>query len=315
MKTLYVSPSYRCNELCVFCPCARKSRQYDMLDPDFIINAIDLALEKQPIEMVVISGGEPTLYSGLIKIINAIQERHLQFGILSNSLRFSNQDFLSGFIDSVGSDFELTTAFHSHLPKTHDEVTSVKGSFCRSLEGVKNLLSSGVRVTVKMVINNMSYQTLPDYAQWIYDTFPDEVNWVLCNIDLCGTAFDNRDVAAVAFNKSRPYLEKALDVVIDNYKAGRKRRVNVYNTPFCCIDPYYWKFLQRYESEIRIPALLLPPKSGEKPNIRFDLEGDSGTFFEQCEKCAVKQICPGTWKQTADFFGHDMFRPFEGVRV
>ena len=311
MKTFYVSPSYRCNEFCVFCPCARQARQYDMLDPDFIIHAIDLALEKELVEMVVISGGEPTLYPGLFTIIDAIKERHLQFGILSNSLRFADKGYLSGFIERVGVGFELTTAFHSHVPETHDAVTSIRGSFNRSLTGIKNLISSGVHVTVKMVINNMSYRTLPEYARWIYTTFPDEVNWVLCNIDLCGAAFDNRDVAAVAFNESRPYLEKALDVVIDNYKRGRNRRVNVYNTPFCCIDPFYWKFLQRYESEVKIPALLLPPKSGEKPTVKFDLEGDSGAHFEQCENCAVKGMCPGTWKQTAEFFGHDMFKPFK----
>lgn len=311
MRTLFVSPSYVCNEKCIFCPCALNARKYTQLTIEELCRAVDLATEQEKIEMVLISGGEPTIYKDILNLISYIKGKGLKFGILSNSLKFSNQEFLESFIEVAGSGFELTTAFHSFMEEEHDRVTSVPGSFRKSLLGVRNLIRAGVNVTIKHIINNRTYKGLPEYTDWLYETFPDNVPWVLCNIDLTGTALTNEEDSAVPFSVSRPYLEEALDKVIEYRKRGRNRTVRIFNTPFCCIDPYYWPFLQKYESEEEMAALYLPYENPADNRIRFNLKGDGGAGFKPCKECLVQPQCPGTWKKTAEVLGDNSFIPFK----
>ena len=310
MKTLFVSPSYVCNEKCAFCPCHKEARRYTPIPVELIKDSIDKALEKNKIEMILISGGEPTLYKDLADLINFIHRVGLKIGILSNSKKFASKVFFDSFINKVGNDFELTTAFHSHIAEEHDAITGINGSFEQSLQGINNLIDAGVNVTIKHVINGVSYLKLPKYAEWIFSTFPDYVSWVICNMDLCGEALNNNVISAVSFEKSKKNLESALDVVIKKHNNNRHRNVSVFNTPLCCIDPFYWNFLKKYESEESMSALLLP--SADKnvsPVIRYDLKGDGGANFTPCYECKVKEICPGTWRKTAIYFGEKMFKP------
>lgn len=312
MKTLFVSPSYVCNEKCVFCPCYKEAKRYAPIPASLLKSCIKEALQKNKIEMVLISGGEPTLYKELPEMMNYIREAGLKIGILSNSLRFADGIFFNSFINTVGVDFELTTAFHSHVAEEHDAITGIKRSFEKSLEGINNLIQAGVHVTIKHVINGLSYKALPEFAQWVYRTFPDSVSWVICNMDLCGEALDNNSLTAVSFDESKAYLEKTLDIVVENHNKGRHRNVSVFNTPLCCIDPYYWKFLQKYESEESMSALLLPSADMDvTPSVKYDLRGDGGANFTPCKACLVKSICPGTWRQTAEYFGDKIFKPIK----
>ncbi len=311
MKTLFVSPSYLCNESCVFCPCHKIARRYTSIPIDLILASIDDAILRNNIEMVLISGGEPTLYKDLPKIINYVRQCGLKIGVLSNSLKFADDNFSKRFIETVGNDFELTTAFHSHIPAEHDSITNIKCSFEKSLQGILSLITLGVKVTIKHVINGLSYTHLPQFVEWVYATFPDSVSFVMCNIDLCGEALENSNLTAVSFDDSKQYLEKALDTVIRYSENGRYRNVSVFNTPLCTIDPYYWKFLRKYESEETMDALLLPSSDpASPPLVRYDLKGDGGANFVPCAKCSVQKICPGTWRQTAEYFGDSMFNPY-----
>lgn len=312
MNTLFVSPSYRCNESCVFCPCHKIAKRYQSIPSDVIINSMTDAVQRKGTEMILISGGEPTLYNDLVPVIISARKLKLKIGILSNSLKFADKDFCKSFIDIVGNDFELTTAFHSHIAKEHDKITGIKGSFDKSLKGVKNLINAEVCVTIKYVINGLSYDKMPEFANWIYKTFPNSVSWVICNMDLCGEALMNSDLTAVSFQESRKYLESALDIIIEQSAKGNHRNVSVFNTPLCCIDPYYWHFLRKYESEESMTALLLPSDNIDTaPKIRYNLKGDGGANFLPCNECILKDKCPGTWRQTAEYFGDSTFKPFK----
>ncbi len=311
MKTLFLSPDYRCNEKCAFCPCAINAREYNPLRLDEMQCAINKAIDEIGIEMVLISGGEPTLCPDVLPLIDYIKGKELKFGVLSNSLKFASKIYLDKFIAGAGTDFELTTAFHSCKPENHDAITRVPNSFKKSLEGLSALISKGVKVTVKYNINNLTYKELPAYVDWVFSTFPDNVPWVLCNIDVCGVAEDNKDMTAVPFNISKPYLEQALDKVIEYYKNGSHRVVRIFNTPLCCIDPYYWSFLQRSESEENVSAMYLPYKEGEKNELQLNVKGDGGANFKPCEECQLRSQCPGTWSRTGEIYGDEVFNPFK----
>lgn len=304
MKTLFISPSYKCNEKCVFCPCSVESESYAALTFDEAMGTLDKAIAEVKIEMVLISGGEPTLWKDLLLFVSEIKRRKIKWGMLSNSIVFSSNVFVDRFLSIAGTDFELTTAFHSHLSTDHDKITRLAGSYEKSLHGVNNLIRKGVNVTIKHVINNLTYTKLPEYASWIVNTFPASVPIVICNMDICGIAEQNIELTGVKFQDSKSYLEEALDILGDN------RIVRVFNTPLCCIDPYYWKYLQKYESEEQMSALMLPAKKNQQARIRFNLIGDGGASFAVCGKCSLQKVCPGTWNRTIELLGEESLNPF-----
>lgn len=308
--TLYISPDYTCNERCVFCPCSQNSHSYTALTLDELCESVDLAIQERKIEMVLISGGEPTMYRDLIPFLRHVRSRQIRFGLLSNSIKFASSSYLDRFLREVGSDFELTTAFHSCIPEEHDRITGLPNSFQRSLQGVQNLWKAGVHVTVKYNINNLTYKQLPEFAQWIYNTFPDSISWVLCNIDVCGHAETNKECTAVSFDQSRTFLETVLDYVISQAENGRRRVVQVYNTPLCCVDPYYWPFLQKNEGGV-MSAFRIPYQSVSENRLLLDAQGDGGAVFEPCQSCALQNYCPGTWYKTGEMFSDRCFHPFQ----
>jgi len=309
MKTFFLSPDYKCSERCLFCPCAENARQYTPLTLEEMKESLDVAIETAGIEMVLLSGGEPTLTKEIMPFIRYVREKNIKFGILSNSLKFANTTYLNKFIDVAGTQFEVTTAFHSYIAEHHDKITGLSNSFAKSLEGVKNLMNAGVQVIVKHNINKQTYRELPEYTDWIYNTFPDTIPWVLCNLDVCGIAMKNREKIAVLFSETKHFVEQALDKVIEYAKQhGRKRMVHILNTPLCTIDPYYWEFLKKSEGGV-MPALRLPYEKPEDNLLKINLQGDCGAIFAPCQSCALQPKCPGTWSKTGEMYVSE-FKPF-----
>lgn len=311
MNLAYFSMSYDCNEKCIFCPCSENARNLNSVSLEEMKRSVDAILAKGPLDIAVISGGEPTLKKEFTAFAAYLVEKNIKIGLLSNALKFAGKDYLRRLLAITGTGMlEVTTAFHSHLALKHNNLTGLRNSFEKSLEGILNVIESGVKVSVKYNMINYTYRDLPAYIDWVYRTFPDKVNLIICNIDLTGIALKNKDLTAVAFSDSAPLLEQALDRVIGYGEQGRLRNVRVFDTPLCTLDPYYWDFVEN-GSGTNVSALRIPAETEEKDRLYLDVEGDSGAVFEPCSRCAVNDICPGTWRKTGEFFGNDIFQPVE----
>ncbi len=311
MDLAYFSMSYECNEKCIFCPCSENARDIQPLSLDEMKRSVDIIVAKGPLDIAVISGGEPTLKKEFLDFAAYLVGKNIRIGLLSNSLKFASKRYLDQLLTITGPGMlEVTTAFHSHIAGKHDRLTCQPNSFEKSLQGVLNVVEAGVKVSVKYNLINYTYLELPEYIDWVYQTFPDKVNLILCNIDLTGIALKNKEYTAVSFAESGPLLEQALDKIIDYQNEGRVRNVRVFDTPLCTLDPYYWDFVES-GAGTNVSALRIPSDSPEKDKLYLDVESDSGTLFEPCNHCEVRDICPGTWRKTGEYFGNEIFQPIE----
>lgn len=309
MRTAYLSMSYDCNEKCIFCPCSEPGEPIPDLTLDELKQCIDRSVEESGVQNILLSGGEPTIAKDFLPLLEYITKKGLHISILSNSLKFASRNFLQKVIDIAGTEnIEITTAIHSHIPEKHDRLTQIPNSFHKSLEGLHTIFDSGIRTLVKYNIIRYTYQDLPEYTDWLYSEFPDPVAFLLCNIDINGIALKNKDLIGISFNESTPYLEKALDKVIDYRKNGRKRNVKVFTTPLCTLDPYYWGFVNN-ETKDNLAALRVPSESNVNDRLFLEIGSDSGPLFEPCLECALREPCPGTWKKTGELYGNSIFKP------
>lgn len=311
MDLAYFSMSYECNEKCIFCPCSENARDIQPLSLDEMKRSVDTIVANGPLDIAVISGGEPTLKKEFLDFAAYLVGKNIRIGLLSNSLKFASKRYLGQLTGITGPGMlEVTTAFHSHIADKHDRLTCQPNSFHKSLQGLLNVVDAGVKVSVKYNLINYTYRELPEYIDWVYQTFPDKVNLILCNIDLTGIALKNKEFTAVSFAESAPLLEQALDKVINYQNEGRMRNVRVFDTPLCTLDPYYWDFVES-GAGTNVSALRIPSDSPEKDRLYLDVESDSGTLFEPCNHCEVRDICPGTWRKTGEYFGNEIFQPIE----
>lgn len=305
---MYLALGYRCNHHCFFCPCGLNAVKTDAASTEQLIAAIDQGIQEQKIDHITISGGEPTCHPGFNRIVRYCVEKGLLVGILSNGDNFGNFERCKQFFEGVDlRRVSVTTAVHSDLQELFEAVTRVPGSYQRTIDGISNLRRIGVSVTVKQVISRWNYQRLENFIDFVYRHYGPGVSLTLCGMDFCGMKATAIEKVAVGYKEISPYLENALDLVLDL----RRRffafpEVTVADLPLCCVDPAYWGFFA-IVSKGSLSQYSAPGKDRDTISVFTNVVSDCNVFADACRGCVVSDSCPGIWKTAYDYFGDKEF--------
>ena len=204
----------------------------------------------------------------------------------------------------------ITTSIHSLKSEVHDAITHCPGSWKRSIRGLQNAHAHGIRITVKHCIAKPNYRDMPDFVDFIYETFSDDVGLLFCSIDYCGISGEATEAVQVDFKTEGPFIERAFDrVICYRDKEGRSRNVTIADTPLCCVDPYYWGFFSS-ASKHEISAYAAPTNdAAHKTSLR--VPSDCNTFFLACKRCDAEELCPGAWRTACELFGEEAVEPIK----
>ena len=131
--------TYGCNFKCGYCQNPDLVKQ----DPGFVSQEEEvfnyLALRKNVIEGVVISGGEPTIYKDLPELIKRIKDQGFKVKLDTNG---ADPEGLKEILDSNLLDYvamDIKTSFGRY-----DEVTCIKGAVKLAQKSIKHIMSSKV---------------------------------------------------------------------------------------------------------------------------------------------------------------------------
>lgn len=306
MNSMYVALGYLCNHDCFFCPCGEKSKLPSIAGVEELIDAIAEGIDKHNIDQIVLSGGEPTLNPGFKQILKYCTEQGLFVTVLTNGDSLADLQKTEKLFGDIERKYvKIISAIHSIKPEIHEKVTNSKGSFQRTMNGLLNLINMGFSVTVKQVISKWNYRDLPDFIEYIFENFGPSVGLTLCGMDFCGMTKTQIDEIAVNYPVLGPFLERALDIVI-SLKVDHKAfsMVNVTDLPLCCVDPYYWSFFSKV-SRGTIAQYSAPEGKESVVSKHVEIQNDCDTYFEECKKCCVADLCPGVWSSAWSYFGKD----------
>lgn len=260
-----------CNSNCIMCPCSDYERQFNNgLDDVSMFKYLDLLPDT--LGHIVVTGGEPTLrldlFTKVMKYINSRFPR-VETLILTNgrSMAFAKLvDFLKLYSPK---NLRVAIPVHGHEDNLHDNITQDSGSYHQTDIGIKNLLSHGIRVELRVVISKLNYSYLDDIAESIVKKYSaaELVNFVgLETRGNCAVNFDKVYIDHVtAFN----HLKSAAKILIDN-----GINVGIYNFPLCNVEQGYWELCK---------------KSITPEKIRY---------VDECNECIVKNICGGFFNTT-----------------
>ena len=164
LNSLQFELTSRCNERCIHCyiPNAKKNNGTDM-SLKTVIHILDEYSSMGGLH-VTLSGGEVFLHKDILPIIAYCREKDMCISILSNliSLKESQIPVLKDANLSL-----IQTSLYSMDPQVHDYITTVKGSFEKTIHSIELLVSANIPVQIAcptMKANAKGYVEVLKYA-------------------------------------------------------------------------------------------------------------------------------------------------------
>jgi len=113
-----------------------------------------------------ISGGEPTLHRGWLRVLRAAKDAHLYTTLKTNATTFTTER-----AKAYGEDpaHETHVSLYGSNAATHDEFTAVPGSLVKTLKGMRELANAGVRCKVNCTVWKGNTAQLDDISRLVND--------------------------------------------------------------------------------------------------------------------------------------------------
>lgn len=261
----------KCNSNCIMCPESDNERRFDDgIDPVWMREYIELLPPE--LEHIVITGGEPTLNTGLFfEVMCKLKEKYDNRDILllTNGRSFASKSMVERLSACRPGLLTAAVPLHGHTAELHDSISRASGSFRQSCLGVGNLKSIGALIEIRVVVSKLNCQYLSNIADFISEMFPyaDIVNFV--GLEVMGNCAKNRADVYIDYVDAFPYVKPAIHRLLASGIDAA-----LYNFPLCAVEPGFWPLCK---------------KSITPSKIRF---------AEACCECDAKSLCGGVFHST-----------------
>lgn len=294
----YLQITRKCNRECVFC-----SNPYveDELTFEEAKRQIDDYAGKG-VNEIVFTGGEPTLNDNLPELIKYCKSIGMACRIITNAQKLADAKYAKKLYDA-GLKHAMISVY-SHKKEIEEKLTETKGSFEKTIKGIKNSLRYFPAVNINITINSLNCKDLHETIEFLVEKFPEIKHFVFNNIDATGRALENKWTVPRLVDIELG-LSKALECLKLHEKTFRIERV-----PLC-----YMPGFEEFSTETR--------KIAKKQKYRCLFLNDSGrelreinNFYygkaECCGVCFLNEICAGLNERYTKLFGLDeLFPVFE----
>jgi len=261
----------QCNSNCLMCPLTESVRKKKYSGQyQWISDLIEVLPEDIP--FINITGGEPTLeINQFLRIMRQIKVKFQksEFQLLTNGRSFSDNAFLMEALLNMPNHIRFAIPLHSGIESVHDRITQSSGSFRQTDRGIKNLLSNGQKVEIRIVLSKLNIESVRETVRYIAKQYPGVfvVNFV--GMEMMGNAIRNR---ILLWEDYAMLFQRIKEAVL--YLISKGIDTQLYNFPLCAIDRGYWT---------------LAVKSITDYKIRYK---------EECGKCAARSLCGGFFMST-----------------
>lgn len=263
--TLFIT--HQCNANCVMCPQPPKKDEYSLMDTN---KKLLEYLSKEPIKMIGITGGEPTLKRNDLLELMRIAYKHYPYthiNLLTNGKKLSDFYYAKELALS-NPNITFCISFPSDNIEDFNQIMNAE-IYTDILKAIQNLAILRQNIELRIVILKQNHQRLLEISQFIYRNFPFVYHIVFMGMEVIGHAFENIDCINV---EPSMYNNNLLNAV--QFLHQRDMNVSVYNIPFCLVDKRIWRFVKNSISRWK------------------------QSYNKECNLCSKKNSCSGIFTTT-----------------
>lgn len=192
---------------------------------------------------VDIQGGEPTIYPGILDLIQYCNEIGLYPTLITNGIHLAKPGILEKFKEAGVRDFLVS--LHG-IGEIHDRVVQKKNSYEKITQAIARMRELGIPFRFNCTMTKPVVPLLPEIAQRAVDYGARAVNFIVFNVfedDQDERQTVHRDDEGEAkYSFLKPYLTEAIDKLEKN-----GIECNVRYLPICMVEPRHRKNIYNYQ--------------------------------------------------------------------
>lgn len=233
-----------CNFKCLMCPqppCADNPHQHEEN-----LRLLNL-LRGQKIEMIGITGGEPTMFpSRLIEYFKLINSYFpsARVEVLTNGSPLSKFTIAKQIALKAPLNTCYCISIHGDTPGLAESIMGCSGGWDKALMGLVNLAKLQQQIEIRLVLTKKNVAYMRSIVEFFYRNFPFVSHVALMGQEIVGEAENNYEQIWVEPRDYQDALQTSLD-----YLAAMDVNVSVYNVPLCLLSEKYHKFAARSISD------------------------------------------------------------------
>jgi len=261
---------------------------------------------------VYFTGGEPTIYPDILKLIKYCNEIGLKPTIITNGFTLVDKKNCIKF-KNAGIDCFLISFFG--VKKSIDKVTGIKSTYKKQIKVLDNLNALKIPFRFNVTLHKHNIKQIPKIAQIAIDKGAINVDFLVFN-----PYFEWHKIIDVDFQERysnmTKKLIKAIKILEDQNIEVNVRYLpicmlkgyekNVYNFKQLSYDPYEWDYNSWGNYFIINPK----EKWYKKEAIRKAVYDGPHVKSEKCKSCSLNSICDGFHKQYMKKFGFGEEEPY-----
>lgn len=273
-----------CDQRCFFCNCDGRAPNLQKSLPAALGRA--RRFRRAGATRLTITGGEPTLHAGLLRLIR--EAKALGFttiGLQTNSMKLAEAKYAEG-LRTAGLD-EVFASLHGSSAGTVDRITGLPGGFDRTVAGIRRAIASGLDVTVNFVANRRNLGELPGFVSFVQKRLPGTRGIVLSLMSPVAWALRNLDEMP-SLSEAAPLFRASL---AEGVRRGLEVRVaGVCGMPLCQLTGFE----------------ALADESENPEGVAVSADRRYGT---DCAECRYRNRCTGFWTRYLDRRGDAELKP------
>ncbi len=283
---------YRCNNNCVFCHSA----------PHRGINSTIEQIEKKihraaslGAEMLVLSGGEPSIRTDLLDISDRIRKAGMTLGLVTNGRMLAYESLVEQLLDR-----RLEYAYVSLCaPEAglHDRHTQVE-SFNQTIKGLEYLSGKLGDLTINVVITAWNIDSLERMPALAAELAPVRLKFSM--IEPEGNALNSFETLVPSLKRASKTVARILEQVYE--LEGVTFAVDGF--PLCLLSDSF----RPLESGLREDGFFIMSEAFE--DDWHPIDDLNRGFGALCSQCSLRRRCRGVYLQYLANRGDDELRPF-----
>ena len=258
----------QCNLSCIHCYASAGNRrameEMDTTAGEALIR--DLAEFSVPV--ILFSGGEPLLRKDLFRLANLAREHGIRVGLSTNGTLIT--DTVAREISNVG--FAEVGISLDGIGANNDRFRGKNGAYQAALEGIRNCVALGLRVSLRLTITRFNYQEIPAILRLIEDEGIDRVCFYHLAYVGRGDSLCQEDIT---HSQTRAVVDMICEHTLEMYQRGLPKEVLTVGNH---ADGVYLYLRLREQEPLRASKVLklLSTNGGNNSGIRIGAVDDLG---------------------------------------